>query len=149
MGEAADRLKRDGSPYGAVDRVSGEIDTLRGDLGNLVAELDRRRHDAFDFRLQMRRHPVAVAVSVAATALVAGSLLALVARARRRRHRPSVRVRETRQAMARLLEHPERVACEASTGQKIAAAVGTLVATTLVKRLLLARSIERTRAALR
>lgn len=135
MGEAADRVK-DGSPEHAVRRVSGEIDALRDDLGNLVAELDRRRHEMFDLGLQARRHPLAIAVAATAVALAAGGLLALAIRSRRRRRSPSVRAREARRALARLLDHPHRVAAEPSVGRKIGLAVGTLVATTLAKRLL-------------
>lgn len=135
MGEAADRVK-DGSPEHAVRRVSGEIDALRNDLGNLVAELDRRRHEMFDLGLQARRHPVAIAVAAAAAALVAGGLIAVAIRARRRRRSPAARAREARRALARLLDHPQRVAAEPSVGRKIGLAVGTVVATTLARRLL-------------
>ncbi len=110
MGEAADRVKKDGSPEHAVRRVSGEIDALRNDLGNLVAELDRRRHEMFDLGLQARRHPVAIAVAAATAALVAGGLIAVAIRARRRRRSPAARAREARRALARLLDHPQRVA---------------------------------------
>jgi hypothetical protein len=141
MGEAPDRVKdgsraKDGSPEHAVRRVSGEIDTLRDDLGNLVSELDRRRHELFDLGLQARRHPVALAVAATVVALAAGGLLALVVRGRRRRRSPSVRARETRLALGRLLDHPDRVGAEPTVGRKIGIAVGTLVATTLAKRLL-------------
>ncbi len=146
MGEGANRVGaarvKAGSPDRVVSRVSGEIETLRGDLGSLVAELDRRRHETFDVGLQARRHPVVVAVAAAGVALLAGGLLALAMRSRRRPRRPAVRARETRRALARLLEHPERIAREASAGQKIAAAVGSLVATTLVRRLVLERALK-------
>lgn len=131
MGQGADGMNgaRD------VGRVSGEIEALRGELGGLVEELDRRRHEAFDLGLQARRHPVAIAVAATAAALVVGGLLAYAARDRRRRRRPSARARETRRALARLLDNPERVAAEPSVANKVATAVLTLVATTLAKRL--------------
>ena len=121
---------------GDVGRVEGEIDALRGDLTGLVAELDRRRHEAFDVRLQLRRHPVAAAVAVAAAALVVGGALAVLLRTRRERRRPSVRARETRRALARLLDHPDRVAAEPSLGARIATATLGIAASTLVKRLI-------------
>jgi hypothetical protein len=148
MGEGADRVKN-GSPDRVVSRVSGEIETLRGDLGSLVAELDRRRHEAFDLGLQVKRHPAVLIAAAAGAALLAGGLLALAIRARRRQRRPRVRAREARRAIARLLDHPERVAREASAGRKIAAAVGSLVATTLVKRLVLERAIKPAPASVR
>jgi ferric-dicitrate binding protein FerR (iron transport regulator) len=61
-----------------------QIEDLRAELGALVQELDRRRHDAFDLRLQLRRHAGAIAI-------VGGSLALIVARrvwiVRRRRAR--------------------------------------------------------------
>jgi len=121
---------------GDVGRVEGEIDSLRGDLSGLVAELDRRRHEAFDVRLQLQRHPVAAAIAVAAAALVVGGALAVLVRGRRERRRPSVRAREARRALARLLDHPDRVATEPSVTARIATATLSIAATTLVKRLI-------------
>jgi hypothetical protein len=119
-----------------VGRVSGEIDTLRGELGTLVAELDRRRHEAFDLSLQARRHPMVVIAAASTVALLVGGMIALVVGHRRERQRPSTRVRETRRAMARLLDHPDRVAAEPSLGGKVLAAIGTTAGTVVVKRLL-------------
>ncbi len=129
-------MKRNGAPGEAVGRVSGEIETLRQELGGLVGELDRRRHEAFDLRLQARRHPVVVAALAASAALVVGGIIAVAVGARRHRRRPTVRARETRRALARLLDHPERVASEPSSTNKILTAVATLVATTVAKRII-------------
>lgn len=132
MGEGADRVT-DGAADQQVRRVSGEIDGLRGELGALVAELDRRRHELFDLGLQVRRHPVAVAVAAATAALVLGGAVAMLVRGRRERRRPAVRAREARRALARLLEHPDRVATEPGVIQKIAAAAGVAAGTALAK----------------
>lgn len=132
MGQGADGVN--GAGADPVGRVSGEIESLRGELGGLVAELDRRRHEAFDLGLQARRHPVLLAATAAVAALAVGGLLALAVRQRREHRRPAVRARETRRALARLLDHPDRVAAEPSVGNKVATAVLTLVATTLAKR---------------
>jgi hypothetical protein len=118
-----------------VGRIAGEIDSIRTELGGLVGELDRRRREAFDLRLQVKRHPVAVALAATAAALVVGGIVAFSVRQRRERRRPSVRAGETRRALARLLDHPDRVAAEPSMGNKVATAVLTLVATSLAKRL--------------
>jgi hypothetical protein len=133
MGEGADGMNGAG---GDVGRVEGEIDSLRADLTGLVGELDRRRHEAFDVRLQLRRHPVAAAVAVAAAALVVGGALAVLVHTRRERRRPSVRARETRRALARLLDHPDRVAAEPSIGARIVTATLGIAASTLMKRLI-------------
>jgi hypothetical protein len=123
MGEGADRLSaRIEETSGDVRKVDGELDRLRGELGTLVAELDRRRHEAFDIGLQVRRHPTVVAVAAAAAALVVGGLVAIAVRSRRRARRPSVRARETRRALGRLLDHPDRVAAEPNLGAKVLAA---------------------------
>ena len=62
-------LGPDISPQETVRQLSGEIGMLREELTRLVAEVDRRRHDALDVKLQVRRH--ALEVSLAGAALVA------------------------------------------------------------------------------
>ncbi|HEY6099310.1 MAG TPA: hypothetical protein VIW03_07760 [Anaeromyxobacter sp.] len=119
-----------------VGRVSGEIESLRNELGGLVAELGRRRREAFDVRLQVRRHPIVVAVAAVAAALVVGGLVAMSVRGRRIRSTRRYRAGETRRAMARIFDHPERVGAHPSMGHKVATAVLTVVATTLAKRAL-------------
>jgi hypothetical protein len=136
MGEGADRVMNGSdNPDAAVGRVSGEIDTLRNELGGLVAELDRRRHEALDLGLQVRRHPVLVAAVTTFAALLLGGALALMVRGQRHRRRPTVRAREARRALSRLFDHPDRVAAEPSISNKVATAVGVAVATALAKRL--------------
>ncbi len=121
---------------GDVGRVSGEIETLRGDLGALVAELDRRRHEAFDLGLQARRHPMAVAVAASAAALVLGGLIALAVRSRREQRRPTTRIRETRRALARLIDHPDRVAAEPSIQNKVLTAIAVAAGTAFARRMI-------------
>lgn len=133
MGEGAARVM---SASEDVRRVSGEIETLRGELGTLVAELDRRRHEALDLGLQVRRHPAVVAVVAGLAAIAVGGLIAFAVRSRRERRRPTVRAREARRALARLLEHPERVASpEPNLPGKVARALAVAAASTLAKRL--------------
>lgn len=125
---------KDGSPE-QVRHVSGEIDALRGDIGNLVAELDRRRHEMFDLRLQARRHPIFVAATAAGAALVVGGLIAYAVRDRRESRRPINRAREMRRAMGRLIEHPDDVAAKPNVAEKILMAAGVAAGTALAKRL--------------
>lgn len=124
----------DGSPED-VRRVSGEIDVLRRDLGSIVAELDRRRHEMLDVRLQARRHPVVVVVAAGGAALLVGGLVALAIRQSRERRRPTRRVREARRALARLLDHPHRVAAEPSVAVKIATAAGVAAGSAIARQL--------------
>jgi hypothetical protein len=139
MGEGADRVKN-GSPRADVGRVAGEIDSLRNELGGLVAELDRRRHEALDLGLQVRKHPLLVAGVATALALLLGGALALAVRSRRQHRRPAVRARETRRALARLFDHPHRVAAEPSVANKVGTAVAIALTTALVKKVV-ARSV--------
>jgi hypothetical protein len=133
MGKGTARVN--GASEEMVGRVSGEIDTLRRELGALVGELDRRRHEAFDLGLQARKHPVAVAVAAATLALAVGGLIALVVAARRERRRPSARVRETRRALQRIMKRPHEVGRDPSIPRKVVAAIATAAAATLAKRL--------------
>jgi hypothetical protein len=129
---------RNGSPKPdeVVGRVEGEIDMLRNELGGLVAELDRRRHEALDLGLQARRHPLLVASIATVAALLVGGAIALVVRTRHEQRRPSVRAREARRALSRLFEHPDRVAASPSIPNKVVTAVTVALATALAKRLL-------------
>jgi hypothetical protein len=73
--EPNDRSVDEAAPAAKPDaaELEHQIEDLRTELGALVQELDRRRHDAFDLRLQLRRHARAVAI-------VSGLLALLVAR---------------------------------------------------------------------
>ena len=54
-------------------QLDGEIAALREELSGLVAELDRRRHELLDVKLQAKRHAFGMAVtSVALLATASG-----------------------------------------------------------------------------
>lgn len=81
------------SPAVEVNRLRTEIDETRDELGVYVSELDRRRHEVMDLKLQVRKHPVVALVAVAAAVgiglALAGAVVALVRAARgTRRRRP-------------------------------------------------------------
>lgn len=88
MGERAPGLMSNNGASRREDarRLEGEIAKIREDLGALVAELDRRRHELMDVKLQVRRHPREIGIA-AATVLGAttGIVWLAIARARRRR----------------------------------------------------------------
>ena len=46
-----------------MHQIEGEISDIRGRLDQSLAELDRRRHEATDVKLQIRRHPAVVAAA--------------------------------------------------------------------------------------
>jgi hypothetical protein len=136
MDEGTDRV-RDGSPRPAdVGRVAGEADLLRRELGSLVSELDRRRQEALDLRLQLRRHPALAGTAAVVTALAVSGAVVLAVRISRRRGHPTARARDVRDALARIVENPREVASQPSVSKKIATAVGVAVATAIAKRLL-------------
>jgi hypothetical protein len=135
MGERTSVLKpADGQP-GASGRLAREIDDIRGEIAALVDELDRRRRELFDVRLQMQRHPVAVSVAGLTLGALLGGAVALVVYNARRKRRTTYKAKQLRTAFDRMMEHPERVARgEPPPGEKIIAAVGTALATLLVRR---------------
>lgn len=134
MGEGSDRVRTAGDPA-HVGAVSGEIETLRGELGDLVAELDRRRHEALDLRLQLRRHPMAAAVAATGAALLVGGAVAYAVHRRRQRQELSTRARELRRAVRAIVHDPYHVAKDTSLTRKLVAAAGTTLVTLLARRL--------------
>lgn len=114
--------------------IEGRIGLLRHELGELVSELDRRRHEATDVRLQVKKHPMIAGVAVVTVAAAIGGIIAFAVWNARRRERPIERARRARKAMQRLMDDPEHMAREPSVTEKIMAAAGTAAASLLVKR---------------
>ena len=125
MGQGADRVSARG--------LEAEADAVRNELTTLVAELDRRRHELFDIKLQLRRHAWSVALSGLTAGGIVAAAVALGIRRSRHRRQLTVRGRHLGQAVGRLLDHPERVAVEPTVLEKIAAAAGSTLAVYLVK----------------
>jgi hypothetical protein len=72
-------------PAPTIPQLRGEIDSTRDELRIYISELDRRRQEAFDLKLHIRRHPaVVIGVGVAIVAIVTGAV-ALAARPRRQK----------------------------------------------------------------
>ena len=84
MDEESTRLKpEEPEPAVEVNRLRTEIAATRHELGTYISELDRRRHEALDLKLQFQKHPgVVIGAGVAMAAAVAGAI-AMVVRARR------------------------------------------------------------------
>ena len=69
-----------------VDALERDVDRIRNNIGELIRELNYRRHEAFDLKLQFQRHAARVILAGAAMfAVVAGAIVLAVARQRRRR----------------------------------------------------------------
>ncbi len=130
MGEGPDSTTGDGP----VTRAEHEVESLRGEIGDLVAELDRRRHEATDLGLQIRRHPLAAAAVVTIAAIFAGGLLASAVRARRRRLRRFERARALQKALGHIARHPEELSRNPGTAERLFVSVLTAGATTLAMR---------------
>jgi hypothetical protein len=96
-----------------------EITSLRDELGALVGELDYRRHELLDVKLQLRRHAWKVATAgLGLAAGIAGVAWLGVSRARRRRTLMSKAFR-LREGVGRMINRPERVATDPTMAEKV------------------------------
>ena len=119
-----------------VDALERDVDRIRSNIGELIRELNHRRHEAFDLKLQFQRHAARVILAGAAMcAVVAGAIVLAVAR-RRRQRSIGARVTRLRKALRRISAHPEHLAeQQPSVSRKVAAAGGSAIASVLGKRL--------------
>ncbi|HEY6909029.1 MAG TPA: hypothetical protein VI356_06650 [Myxococcales bacterium] len=116
--------------------IERDIEHLRTRLDKSLAELDRRRHELTDVRLQMQRHPGVFIGAGAAVALMIGGVAFAVWRSRKREELPQ-KARRLRIAVRRAVDDPKKVARgEAPVWEKIIAAVGTTIAVNLTKKML-------------
>jgi hypothetical protein len=122
-------------PAEKAAELEKEIEGIRGKLDGMVGELDRRRHDLFDVRAQLRRHAVPlVAVAVALLGIAGGGIALGIAR-RRKRARVGARLTRLQEAVRRMMAKPDQVAATPGVGQKIAGAGGAAAASIAVKAL--------------
>jgi hypothetical protein len=143
MGEGANGLSavttqnggnEDTSPRATARQLEAEIAVLREELSGLVGELDRRRHELLDVKLQVKRHAVGVALTGVALVSAASGLVWLGAWRAQRRARVLSRAGRLREAVSRIIDKPERVAAEATIPGKIFTAAATAAVATLVKK---------------
>lgn len=142
MGERETRVIKAVPPAEQSREIEVEIDHLRTRLDRSLAELDRRRHELMDVKLQMRRHPQALMIAGGVMLLIFGGVAYSVYSSRR--HSTAMRrAQKYRGALRRAADHPELVArktkVEPGAVEKILGAVGTTVAVALAKKV-----IERT-----
>ena len=146
MGEGTSRLNNgNGTAKGpageprAPSEIEHDIEHLRTRLDHSLAELDRRRHELTDIRLQMRKHPAVFIGAGAVVALMLGGVGFAIWRSHKREQIPQ-KARRLRIAFGRAVDKPEKVARgDAPVWEKVLGAVGTTIAVSLTKKL-----IERT-----
>jgi hypothetical protein len=136
MGERTRGLDDVPAPREAARQLGGEIAALRGELDVLVRELDRRRHEALDVKLQLRRHAVGATVTGAAFVAAAAGFVWLGAWRDRRRQRLMSRAGHLRRALSRMIEQPERVAAEPTVPVKILTAAANAAVAAVIKNVL-------------
>jgi len=122
MGQGTARVDQD------PRQLETEIAGLRDELGTLVAELDRRRHEALDVRLQLRRHAWAVAAAGTGFAATVASLIWLISRRAQRRNRLTAKASRFREGIARIIERPERGATQPTMVGQLFMAAATATA---------------------
>ncbi|TMA15803.1 MAG: hypothetical protein E6J62_05670 [Deltaproteobacteria bacterium] len=123
-------------PENGPHELEGEISEIRGRLDHSLAELDRRRHEATDIKLQIRRHPGAVAAAGGVVLLLLGGV-AYAIWAAHRREQPMNKVKRLRLAVSRMIDEPQKVAkAEPTVPEKILAAASTVAATMITRKLI-------------
>jgi hypothetical protein len=111
-----------------------DVERIRGNLTDIVQDLDRRRHEWLDWRLQLRRHPKEAGVGIAVLVLLAGGVTALIVWEKRRRARPGARVRRLGRAVSLAFERRARPATsEVTLAQKAGVAAVSAAAGVLAK----------------
>jgi hypothetical protein len=120
----------------APREIERDIEHLRTRLDRSLAELDRRRHELTDVRLQMRKHPAVFIGAGAVVVLLLGGIGYAVYRSRKREEIPE-KAKRLRIAIGRAVDEPHKVARgEAPVWEKIVAAVGTTIAVNLTKKMI-------------
>ncbi|MDP2341014.1 MAG: hypothetical protein Q8O67_08655 [Deltaproteobacteria bacterium] len=73
-------VSRSANHAATPQELEHDVDVLRDGLTDIIRELDQRRHDLLDWRLQVRRHRVGVMAAATGLLLLAGLLVWRVTR---------------------------------------------------------------------
>ena len=124
------------TPREMSETLGREVAIVREELDVLLAELDRRRRDLVNVRLQVRRHPVGAALATLTLIGAAAGVVWLSVRRQRRRPGLGGHADRLREALAGRTEHPGWAAVASTMAGKIlttaaSAAVASLVRNTL------------------
>jgi hypothetical protein len=124
------------SPRENSRQLEGEIAVLRNELTGLVTELDRRRHELTDFKLQARRHVVGMTLTGAGLLASAAGFAWLSVWRSRRGSQATARMGRLREAVSRMVDRPDRVAAEPGIPARILTAAATAAVATAIKKVL-------------
>jgi hypothetical protein len=122
-------------------QVEREVDQIRDNISGIVGELDRRGHELFDWRKQLRNNARLVAAIGLSCLVGFGLTVAIGVANRRRRNRPLAKARRLGEAVSRMIANPELVAqprpsvSKKAVSAAVSATVG-LLARTLAQRVL-------------
>jgi hypothetical protein len=118
------------------DELENQVAETRENITDVVRELDRRWHALVDWRRQLREHSDLVAIGAVIAVGGTGLWMGVSAWRKRSRRKPLARVEALRDALLRMMEHPEAVArSRSSVGRKFVMAAGSTVASLLIKEL--------------
>lgn len=137
MGQGTTRVAETNGGASRVGELGGEITEVRHRLDSLVVELDRRRHNATNWKHHLRRHSGSLAIGAVAFTAALAAPLVLARRRARRRHILSVpaavlgqRAHRLTEALARVTrppDRPDRPDAPAALGVGKSTVVGLLV----------------------
>jgi hypothetical protein len=114
-----------------------EIESIRTRLDRSLAEMDRRRHELLDLKLQAHRHPAALWGAGGALLLLLGGGIALALWLSRRRDQLPAKARRFRLAVRRAVDKPDLVARgKGPVWESILASAGGTLAAALTKKAL-------------
>lgn len=121
-------------------KIEEEIGVIREDLGLLLGELDRRRHDLLDWRGQLAKNAVPIAIAAVGVAALGGGAVAWAIHRHDVASRPAEKRRALKKALDRAIRHPNRVAGgkphpASSLGYKILSVAGSALAAILVRQI--------------
>jgi hypothetical protein len=122
------------TPRARSQTLRGEVAIVREELDVLLAELDRRRRDLLNIRLQLRRHAVGTAVTALALVGAAAGAVWLSVWHQRRQQRLSAHANRLREGISRMTEHPEGVTAAPTMAGKILTAAASAAVASLVRK---------------
>ena len=57
------------------EELERDVERIRDSMAGIVSELDRRRHELFDWRLQLRRHKLGIGLLAGGVVLLLGTAM--------------------------------------------------------------------------